>query len=141
MSLFLPLRRATLLIPSGPAHDVDRKHLFILLTDPVVNPDDGKQSVILTSLSSLDPALPHDPTCILSPGDHPFVTRASFVNYRYSRIMEGQKILNGVKSGLFVPMDPMDANVFARICKGLSDSRNTVPKIMRFFEICNATPG
>lgn len=33
MSVFLPLRRATLLVPSGPQSDVDRKHLFILLTN------------------------------------------------------------------------------------------------------------
>ena len=34
MKLFVPCRRAALLVPSGPAHDPDQKHLFILLNDP-----------------------------------------------------------------------------------------------------------
>jgi len=38
MSLFLPIKRATLLVPSGADGDPDRKHLFVLLTDPA---DDG----------------------------------------------------------------------------------------------------
>jgi hypothetical protein len=38
MTLFVPFKRATLLVPSGPANDPDRKHLFVLLTDPVYSP-------------------------------------------------------------------------------------------------------
>lgn len=56
MSLFLPLRRATLLVPSGPDNDPDRKHLFVLLTDPV---DDatGVKSVLMVSLFSIKKGL------------------------------------------------------------------------------------
>ncbi|HET9113394.1 MAG TPA: hypothetical protein VFN66_05950 [Burkholderiales bacterium] len=92
MSLFQPLRRATLLYPSGPAHDINRKHLFILLTDPVNNPENGKVSVLLTSLSTLNPVIEHDPTFILYPGDHPFVTRNSYVSYAHARIEEAESI-------------------------------------------------
>lgn len=45
MSLFLPLKRATLLIPSGPQGDPHRKHLFILLTDPYAD-EVGKPFVL-----------------------------------------------------------------------------------------------
>jgi hypothetical protein len=139
MSSFQPIRRATLLIPSGPAHDLDRKHLFIILTDPVADPlNGGKDSILLTSLSTLDTAYPHDPTCILRPGDHPFVTRDSYVSYRDSRILETVKIINGVTSGVFVTKDIMDSSIVDRICNGLSISPHTAEKINRFFRMYTA---
>lgn len=139
MTVFQPVRRATLLIPSGPAHDPDRKHLFIILTDPVADPFNGdKDSALLTSLSTLDAALPHDPTCILHPGDHPFVTRDSYVSYRASRIIEATKIINGVQSGRFVVKDLMDSGIVERICDGLTTSQQTAEKIKRFFRMFTA---
>lgn len=138
MIVFQPVRRATLLIPSGPAHDRDRKHLFIILTDPVADPlTGGKDSVLLTSLSTLDTALPHDPTCILHSGDHPFVTRDSYVSYRTSRIQEAEKIINGVASGVLVEKEPMDSGIVERICDGLT-SYQTPEKIKRFFRMYTA---
>jgi len=138
MTVFQPVRRATLLIPSGPAHDLDRKHLFIILTDPVADPLNGnKDSVLLTSLSTLDATLPHDPTCILHPGDHPFVTRDSYVSYHTSRIQEAEKIINGVASGVLVAKEPMDSSIVDRICDGL-DSHQTPEKIKRFFRMYTA---
>lgn len=135
MNVFQPVRRATLLIPSGPVHDLDRKHLFIILTDPVADPlNGGKESHLLTSLSTLNTALPHDPTCILHPGDHPFVTRDSYVSYRDSRIVETAKIIKGVETGLFVAKDLMDSGIIDRICDGLS-SHQTPEKIKRFFRM------
>lgn len=132
MSLFLPLRRATLLVPSGPENDPDRKHLFILLTDPA-DAGAGVKAVLMVSLSSIKSGVPHDPACLLYPGDHPFVKRDSFVVYQKARIEEADKVLRGVKDGKLVPQDPMDSAVFARICKGLEDSRLTPPKLLRFY--------
>ena len=132
MSLFLPLKRATLLIPSGPKEDQDRKHLFILLTDPQ-DDEAGKKCVLMVSLSSVRQGVPHDPTCILYAGDHPFVKHDSYVLYQKARLEEADKVLRGVKSGLLVPQDPMDGAVFARICKGLEESRRTPIKLLNFY--------
>ena len=69
MSVFVPYRRATLLIPSGPAHDPDRKHLFIVLTDPTeVLEYTGKHS-LLVGVVTLQTDLHHDATCVLYAGD------------------------------------------------------------------------
>lgn len=133
MTVFVPVRRATLLIPSGPAHDHERKHLFIILTDPVINPENQQPSVLLTSLSTLDTALPHDATCILHPGDHPFITRDSFVSYRTSRIQEEAKLINGVATGVFVAREPIDIGIVERICAGLPISQQTPVKVNRFY--------
>lgn len=136
MTVFQPVRRATLLIPSGPAHDLERKHLFIILTDSVADPlNENRDSLLLTSLSTLNTALPHDPTCILHPGDHPFVTRESYVSYRDSRIQETSKIINGVATGVLVAKALMDSSIVDRICNGLTVSQHTTPKVLRFFRM------
>ena len=132
MSLFLPLKRATLLIPSGPGGDEDRKHLFILLTDPWGD-ESGKTSVLMVSLSTVRKGVPHDPTCVLYPGDHPFVKHDSYVVYQKARIEETDKILRGVKSGQLIPQVPMDGAVYTRICKGLEESRLTPPRLLNFY--------
>lgn len=131
MKLFVPVRRATLLVPSGPVDDPDRKHLFILLTDP--QPPD--QSTLLVGVASVYDNIPHDPTCYLYPGDHPFIRRQSYINYARARIEPAPKLAEGVKQGLLIPQGTLDAALFARICKGLLESRRTMPKIKKFFEM------
>jgi hypothetical protein len=132
MSLFLPLKRATLLIPSGPLTDTDRKHLFILLTDPHVD-DVGKNCVLMVSISTVRQSVPYDSTCMLYRGDHTFVKHDSYVFYQKARLEEADKVLRGVKGGLLVPQDPLSGEVFARVCKGLEDSRLTPAKLLSFY--------
>lgn len=47
------------------------------------------------------------------------------------------KLLRGVKSGELVAHAPMDGAVFARVCKGLEESRLTPIKFLVFYR--NAT--
>lgn len=131
MKLFVPVRRATLLVPSGPIDDPDRKHLFVLLTDP--QPPD--QSTLLVGVASVYDSIPHDPTCYLYPGDHPFIRRQSYINYARARIEPAPKLVEGVKQGLLIPQGTLDATIFARVCKGLLESSRTTPKIKKFFEM------
>lgn len=135
MSLFLPVRRATLLIPSGPEHDPDRKHLFILLTDPFGRLEEDEKQVLMVSTSTVRTGMFHDPTCLLFPGDHPFIKHDSFVSYRTARIEEAGKLVRGVKSGALIPKGSMEGEIVARICKGLTESRHTPLKILEFYEM------
>lgn len=127
--MFFVARRATLLVPSGPAHAPERKHLFICLTDPVGK--DGE--TLLVSVSSVQPGLHHDPTCLLYPGDHPFVQRDSFVAYRHSRIEAAGALSRGVKDGKLVPQEALDSGVFARVCLGAERSRYLAPRYLTFY--------
>jgi hypothetical protein len=133
VSLFLPLKRATVLIPSGPEGDENRKHLFILLTDPYRD-ESGSNQVLLVSISTIRPGLPHDASCLLYPGDHEFVKTESYVLYQKSRLENAERLMQGVKNGLFVPQSPIDTSIFARICKGLEESRFTPAKHLNFYE-------
>lgn len=139
MGLFLPLRRATLLIPSGPNDDLARKHLFILLTDPCSEAEGTEKSVLLVSLSTVRDKIPHDGSCLLHPGDHAFVKTTSYVVYQRARIETANKLLEGVKQGLLVPQDTIDPGVFARICKGLEESRFTSPRFLSFYRKATGT--
>jgi hypothetical protein len=135
MSLFVPFKRATLLIPSGAANDPDRKHLFVLLTDPIEAPGFDEKQVLLVNITSVPNGCSYDSTCILKPGEHRFIKHESYVYYAKARIEAANALLRGVKSGRLTPHDIMDQAVVKRICDGLPQSPHTTPKILRFYEL------
>jgi hypothetical protein len=122
-----PYRRGTVLVPSGPAHDPDRKHLFIVLTDPCPTGRD----VLMVNISTVRSGC--DQTCKLFAGDHPFIQRDSFVEYAMARIEAAEKIANGVKTRVLAPHADMDSAIFARVCHGLSVSPFVKPRMLRYY--------
>jgi hypothetical protein len=122
-----PYRRATVLLPSGPANDPLRKHLFIVVTDPCPSAGD----VLMVSVSSTRPG--HDPACLLYAGDHGFIQHNSFVEYALARIELLQKIQNGVARGLFMPRMDLNTTIFARVCHGVTISRFVRPRILEYY--------
>lgn len=135
MSVFVPFKRATLLIPSGPANDADRKHLFVLLTESIeASGFDGKQ-VLLVNSASVPNGFSFDTTCILNPGEHRFIKHESHVYYAKARIEAANALLRGVKSGQLIPHEIMDHALVKRICDGLQQSPHTTPRILRFYAL------
>jgi hypothetical protein len=133
MSLFLPLQRATLLVPSGPITDIDRKHLFILLTDYMLD-EANTQSVLMVSLSSVKQNIPYDASCVLHAGEHSFVKRDSYVVYQKARIEATDKLLRGIKDGKLIPQEPMKKEVFDKVIAGLLTSPFTTPTVLNFYQ-------
>lgn len=131
--IFIPIRRATVLYPSGPTNDPDRLHLAIIMTDP-----DESGEVILVTVSSIRDGIPHDDACILNPGDHGFIRRPSYVEYRFAQFVEAEKLNNGVRSGAMQAMDMLDEQVFKRVSEGLLQSLHTAPLIKSMFQFQNA---
>lgn len=119
-----PYPRATVLIASGPAHDPDRKHLFIVLTEPLGEPPE----VLLVSLSSVTDGSPCDASCLIEVGEHQFVLHQSFVAYRFARIVRAEVLRSGVDSGKFVAREPVSEALYRRICDGLRASPHVAPK-------------
>ena len=132
--MFLPYPGATLLIPSGPEHDPDRMHLFVVLTNPFDDRGDGVPRVLLVSLSTVHDDKYHDPACVLEPGDHRFVKHKSFVVYRAARIEEANKLTEGVRKNLFQPHERVSEAVLLKIRRGLESSEHTTPRILKFYE-------
>jgi hypothetical protein len=130
MTILLPVKRATVLIPSGPASDPHRKHLHILLTDP----QGPLKDVLLVGVNTVHPGLWHDAACILFAGDHEFLRHKSFVNYSRARIQPVKKIMAGVKEGLFEAREALSTTLFARVCRGIEVTTYVEPEILRFYE-------
>ena len=129
--MFFVVKRATLLIPSGPLSDPDRKHLFICLTDSIGT----NNETLIVSVSTFHQGLTSDISCQLYAGDHSFIAHPSIVNYMDAQIVAASKLMSGVAQGKLIAKEPLDTAVFARVCKGLGDSRFTSPKILSFYQV------
>jgi hypothetical protein len=119
---------ATLLIPSGPAGH----HLFVVLCDPVLLAGYGPHlQVVLVNLSSIRAGIPHDATCVVQPGEHPFVVQPSYVVYSGMRIYKATELAGYVARGLFAPHHSMSPVVLQRIQAG----RLTSPRTTQEFRL------
>ncbi len=119
MSSWQPEAGATLLMPSGP----EGNHLFVVLNDPRVFDGYGPRAhVVLVCVSSIRDGIPHDATCELEPGCHPFVKRSSYVVYRRSRVEAARHLEKLVEQGVFKPHLPASAELLDRVKRGLQVS-------------------
>lgn len=135
MRPFKPTKRATLLIPSGPNHDLNRKHLFILLTNPIPNANTDTDEVLLVSVSSV-PAngVYYDDTCVINAGAHDFIKRDSFVFYAKARIEEKDALIRQITSGTFIAKPLLDPSVVNEVCQGLYYSKHVKPSVLDFYQ-------
>ncbi|HBP5665941.1 TPA: hypothetical protein L6B10_16890 [Pseudomonas aeruginosa] len=120
-------RKGTLLILSGP---VD--HLHIVMNDPIYSHEHGWDGVLAVNISSVKDGIFHDPTCVLTPGCHPFVVRDSWVVYREAVVMRCERLENKYQAGEIREHDPVSDGVFDRVRAGFDSSRMVSPKIHRF---------
>lgn len=119
--MFIPLKRATILLAT-PKHQNDSiKHLFVVLT----NPNKAKE-VLIINITSSDK---FDETCILTNKDHSFISRKSYVSYRYSNIINADKL----KDLVIKTYEPINQETLDRIVKGLYKSRYTKQKAKTFY--------
>ena len=115
-------------MPSGTYHDPDRRHLFVICTDPDA---DGK--VLLVSITSWTNDL-CDATCVLDAGCHEFIKHKSWAYYRKPRIELVESLIAGVKEDILVPKECLNEDDFARLCKGILTSRHTPRKFAVYFK-------
>jgi len=122
-------RRGTILIPSGPDHDPDRMHLFIICTDPCAN---GLQ--VLVPLASLINDL-CDKTCILQKYEHKFLTHESYVLYRKARLELNSVLLNGIIDESLIAHEVCNGQTFTKVNNGICNSPHT-PRKIKFYLGC-----
>ncbi|MDC0920039.1 hypothetical protein OAQ81_01815 [Candidatus Thioglobus sp.] len=123
--MFLPLPRATLLLATPKSGKDDLKHLFIILTN--ANQDDD---VLIVNISSLSNRC--DDTCILNSSDHSFIKHKSYIAYKHSNIIKVDKL----ESLVIKQYEPINIEIFNKICSGLLKSKHTSPKIKKFYMDC-----
>lgn len=123
--IFLPLRKATLLLPTPSESNPDLKHLFIILNNPI----DKEQLIGLVNIT--ENRRHEEKSCVLTPNDHGFIQKESTVKYSAAQIKEAPKIIIGVQNGIFSPHDPVTEEVFHRICEGAINSPHSPPWLKR----------
>jgi hypothetical protein len=125
---FKPLKKGTLLIPSGPSVDAARMHLFVICSDTCGH---GKQ-VLVPIASWLNDLC--DDTCILQPHEHRFLKQKSYMLYRYARVAVSRELVTGVSEGVLVPREDMNGQTFQRIKNGISASDRTPRKVKKYWK-------
>lgn len=124
---YQPYRRGTILVPSGPSNDPDKRHLFVICTDKC---EKGCFLIvpICTWINNLC-----DPTCILAEYEHSFLCRKSYVLYRNARIEDEDVLVKGVEQRVFTKHNDMNGQTFGKIRNGICLSPHTKRLIRAYF--------
>ncbi|WP_260232709.1 MULTISPECIES: hypothetical protein [unclassified Enterobacter] len=75
----------------------------------------------------------HDPACILSAGEHPFVRHDSYVYYGDAIIWKVPNVVSREQSGELIQHVDMQEAVFQRVLTGFEQSEFTSGKILKFY--------
>ena len=121
---FEPCEAATLLMPSGPS-----LHLFVIVTRPC--PD---FYITLVNIDTVYPNKFYDSTCVLGVGDHPFINRPSWVNYRNAKRQYVPALKHGVAARKFIPRPQMHSSAFERVCDGFLASPHVRPSVKSYVQ-------
>ena len=120
---YTPVKGHTLLIPSGP-----NDHLFVILTGISTT-----LTHLLVNLTSIHANVPHDPTCGLMVGDHPFIRHPSYIAYEFARIEMASDLSNRVDAGKLTLSDPVSDALLNRIRGGIAVSQKCPKKFQTYF--------
>ena len=122
----------TFLAKTGSLSDSSRKHLYVVLTEPV-DTATRKDCIVWVSWSSVKENRFHDRTCLLDVGDHPFITKRTWVNYEHAAIVTVEEIRKNSNRGILVENDPLKEQVINRMVEGLCASDDTPMEVVEFY--------
>jgi len=105
------------------------KHLFVI----VLEPQGETKLTIIVNIETLHNKK-QDQTTILESGDHDFILRTSYVNYRRSKIKSIDELENLLKNRDAKKYPPFREDVFNRICAGILKSRFTPIGIAELYQ-------
>lgn len=80
-------------------------HLWVIVSDPEQDAD----NVLIVNLTSWKSY--HDQTCILRPGDHPWIQHDSCVNYPDAKVTSISTLEGLLSQGLITPKEAFDEEV------------------------------
>jgi len=110
-------------MPSGPIHNPDQHHLFIICTDA-----DRDGDHVLVNVTKWQNEL-CDSTCVFNGGEHDFIKYKSYILYRKARIENRSTLLKGVQEGFFVAKPCLKDADFKSVCSGILTSPHTPNRI------------
>lgn len=126
---YVPRKAGTLLIPSGSIAKPDGKHLFVILNDVC---RDGCHALV--SISTIREGQHHDATCIVEAGEHEFVQRKSYIEYRMARIEKSAHLIKCVSGWTFIEKVSVSEALFGRILGGVEASDFTPQFVQKYIK-------
>lgn len=97
-----------------------KRHLWVIVSDPAANPD----VVVCLSLTTLREK--SDRSCVVNPGEHPFVQEPTCVAYRHGRHLSLRQLQAMADTGAIQRREPVSEALLARIRQGARDSDFTI---------------
>ena len=83
-------------------------------------------------VTTIYPDHQYDPACLLSTGDHEFITRPSYVLYRMADTMPAGLITGYVKRQVSFAKPDLSTELFERMANGIFASDETRGRIITF---------
>ena len=93
-------------------------HLWVVISDPLL---DAAQPVVIVSLTSYRDD--KDQTCILQPGEHPFIVKPTLVYYEDAREIPNAHLEGLANEGKLVRQDNVTPQLLGKIRKGAAESK------------------
>ncbi|MHC5055762.1 MAG: hypothetical protein ACYTKD_13715 [Planctomycetota bacterium] len=92
-------------------------HLFFVLSDPSVD----REHVLVVPVMAWD-ADYKESTCLVDPGEHPFIKHTSYVNYGCAELAPADLIEERLVSGEFRTREPASPELLEKIRRGAEQS-------------------
>lgn len=70
---------------------------------------------------------------MLDVGDHPFISLRSFVNYNRAKLFSAEQMQILIDTKRAKRQEPMNKEVFQRICNGFRTSKRISPRIREIY--------
>lgn len=112
-----------------PLNTSSKRHLRIVITDS--NENNEFLTVPLDTLRNRF----QDVSCIVEPGEHPFVKVRSFINYKYAVTVNYAQLFNGISKGIFIRKEDVSADLLTRIQNGAKISANFRRELKVWFKL------
>ena len=94
-----------------------KRHLRIVITDP-----DNDQNQVVVSVTTLKYQY-QDKSCLIQPGEHPFIDSLSIVDFKRTRIMSYLQIFNGIRQGLLIRKEDISDELLKKIQNAAAKSK------------------
>lgn len=97
-------------------------HLWIIISDPT-----PRDEVVIVNVTTSD--LGSDRSCVITHGEHPFITHESVIAYYFAKLISVEKIKEWKNRQYFESRQPVKPPLLRRIQQGAVDSDYTPQKI------------
>lgn len=126
---YVPALGHALLISSGTVADPDKMHLFVIVSDKC-----PLNTHMLVSISRIKEGVYHDPSCVIEPGEHPFITERSFVAYHMARTLPSANLTKCVDGWVYRQKEDISPDLLKRIQDGILKSPEIPRGMRRYFQ-------